>query len=146
MDYVIRKMQLSDLPSVMAIEKAVQDNPWDYSAFEKFLEIGQAVVLLVKGKIVGFIMISTVVDEAEILNIAVAKGHQGKGFGNLLIQHVISLAKKEKVKKIFLEVRKSNHRAIKLYKRNGFKLQNIRKDYYQSKSGREDALVFECLL
>ncbi len=142
MDYVIRKMQLSDLPVVMEIEQAVQEMPWDYSAFEKFLEIGQSAVILIKGRVVGYIMISIVVDEAEILNFGVAKDQQGKGFGYQLLQHIMTISREEKVKKLFLEVRKSNHRASKLYKRNGFKLENIRKDYYRSKSGREDALVF----
>ncbi len=88
MDYVIRKMQLSDLPGVISIEQAVQETPWEHDAFEKFLEIGQAAVLLVKGKIVGFIMVSIFVDEAEIVNLAVAQEHQDKGFVNLLLQQL----------------------------------------------------------
>ena len=46
-----------------------------------------------------------------------------------------------KIKKWFLEVRRSNDPAVALYKKFGFKAVGTRKNYYKTPTGREDALI-----
>lgn len=91
--------------------------------------------------VIGTAVISIVLDEAEILDIEIKSEKRHQGYGTQLMQFLLKFAVKHKVKKIFLEVRVSNQNAIKLYQKFGFKQIAIRKDYYKTKTGREDALV-----
>ncbi|MGD9152045.1 MAG: ribosomal protein S18-alanine N-acetyltransferase [Gammaproteobacteria bacterium] len=91
--------------------------------------------------VIGTAVISIVLDEAEILDIKINPEKRHQGYGAQLMQFLLKFAAEQKVKKIFLEVRVSNKIAIKLYQKFGFKQIAIRKDYYKTKTGREDALV-----
>jgi ribosomal-protein-alanine N-acetyltransferase len=90
---------------------------------------------------IGTAVISIVLDEAEILDIEINPEKRHQGYGTQLMQFLLKFAVKHKVKKIFLEVRVSNQNAIKLYQKFGFKQIATRKDYYKTKTSREDALV-----
>lgn len=90
--------------------------------------------------ILGFIALSLSLDEAEIDYIAINKEEEGKGFATILLEDVFSKLKEKGIKSIFLEVRKSNVRAIRFYEKNGFKLYRERKSYYLSPI--EDALCY----
>ena len=94
--------------------------------------------------VIGSATISIVLDEAEILDIEINPEKRQQGYGTQLMQFLLKFAAEQKVRKIFLEVRVSNKIAIKLYQKLGFKQIAIRKDYYKTKTGREDALVLEC--
>jgi ribosomal-protein-alanine N-acetyltransferase len=73
--------------------------------------------------------------------VCVAKDHQGCGHGKRLMQRLIDLARWHRAERIFLEVRPSNERAIKLYDQLGFNEIGKRPNYYPAKRGREDAIV-----
>lgn len=94
--------------------------------------------------VIGSVVISLVLDEVEILDFEIDPEKRHQGYGTRLMQFLLKFAGEHKVKKIFLEVRVSNQNAIKLYEKFGFKQIAIRKDYYKTKTGREDALVLEC--
>lgn len=81
-------------------------------------------------KIIGYVIINSVLDECEIMHIAVDENARRKGIGNQLIAKLIDHAKSEKIVKIHLEVRESNISAISLYKKHGFKIISTRKKYY----------------
>ena len=66
-----------------------------------------------------------------------------QGIGNELLKKVESIANKFGIKEIFLEVRESNQRAIKFYRRNGFQEAGVRKNYYKLNFGREDGLIMQ---
>ena len=83
-----------------------------------------------ENKIIGFIHLNELAEEAEIINIVVAENNRKKGIGNQLLVYVID---KVKTKKVTLEVEIDNNPAIKLYKKNGFKILSIRKSYYNGK-------------
>ena len=90
-------------------------------------------------KTVGYIGLISAADEADITNVSVLKSERKHGIGNALVVKAVEEALKLGVKKIFLEVRKSNEAAVSLYKKNGFEQVGIRKDYYHNPT--EDALL-----
>lgn len=91
-------------------------------------------------KIVGYIGISYILDEADIISIVVHKDYTKKGIATLLLQEIFKFAKDNNIKKLMLEVRISNIPAQKLYEKHGFKQITIRKNYYDN---AEDALIYE---
>lgn len=140
----IKPMQFDDLDAVLSIEKEVQISPWSKSAFISSLrDLHICVVFWEDESIIGFAIMMDVADQAEILNIAVKHTRQHHGFGKKLMSYLLEYVKQTPNKKVFLEVRESNAAAIRLYTSFGFKKIFRRKNYYQTKTGREDALVLE---
>lgn len=66
------------------------------------------------------------------LGICVLPEHQGKGYGKQIIKFLINYSEKNKIQKIKLSVDKSNFKAISLYKKNNFQIENLNtdKNYY----------------
>ena len=91
-------------------------------------------------EILGYAIISTVLDTAEILNITIAPQHQGKGLGAQLLAAQLA-ALPSAVTVVHLEVRVSNIPAICLYHQYGFVEVGRRRDYYLTEYGREDAIL-----
>lgn len=98
-------------------------------------------LLLDNSILIGYVFISKVLDEVEIYQICISKIYQNNGYGKILLDDLFELLEIEKVKKIFLEVRKSNINAIKLYEKSLFKQISVRKNYYED--NLEDALIYE---
>jgi len=95
-----------------------------------------------RGRLAGFIMARLVVDEAEILSVAVARGAQGRGLaGRLLALHLRRLAGLG-ARTVFLEVDEHNAPALRLYVRAGFREVARRSNYYPGATGKAaNALV-----
>lgn len=91
-------------------------------------------------KIIGYIGISYILEDADIISIVVHKDYTNHGVACLLLQEIFKFAKENNIKKIMLEVRNSNIPAQNLYKKHGFKQISIRKNYYD---GTENALIYE---
>lgn len=90
---------------------------------------------LIEEKIVGFLNYYLIYDRIEIVNFNVLDYFQNKHIGSSLLKQLISLANKEKIKNITLEVRSDNEKAIYLYQKYGFKEVAIRKNYYNDTDG-----------
>jgi ribosomal-protein-alanine N-acetyltransferase len=88
----------------------------------------------------GFLIARCLPEEWEIENIAVDAQHRRRGIGSGLIHKLLAEARKAGVAGIILEVRESNRLAARLYESIGFKLEGLRKNYYQDP--QEDALLF----
>ena len=139
---LLRPMTAKDLPAVLAIEEAAYQFPWSEKTFHDCLQNGYCSWLLVTGDdISGYAMMSIYVGEAHILNLCIKPMLHNRGLGCILLEYLLELAKTHHADKIFLEVRPSNSRAIGLYKKLRFDEIGIRKDYYPSYFGREDALI-----
>jgi ribosomal-protein-alanine N-acetyltransferase len=95
-----------------------------------------------QGRLQGYCLFSWVLDEAELLRIAVAPDQRGKGLATALLLHAQQALRKQGVVQLFLEVRVSNCSAHALYQRCGWQNCGIRKEYYPLDAGREDALLF----
>ena len=80
--------------------------------------------------------------KSTLCNLCVARACQRQGLGRLLLEYGITEAKKRQTLVIYLEVRRSNSRAIALYRKLKFLLIGERRHYYQTVNGPEDALVF----
>ena len=99
-------------------------------------------MLLLNGELIGYTLMMLVLDEAQLLNISVAKSHQKQGWGRVLLEHMIARAKHYKATNMFLEVRPSNVDAIALYENMGFNEMSVRRGYYPAPNGgREDAVL-----
>lgn len=89
----------------------------------------------------GVVWYSVVEDEAEIIDIRVAQHHRRRGLGELLLAQSLEKLRLLKIRSVFLEVKSSNDGALALYTKLGFEIIGRRHNYYETPSGREDALT-----
>lgn len=141
-------MSEGDLPWVVENECALHAFPWTRGNFTDSLEAGYSGWVMRRlGDPVAYAMMLTVIDEAHLLNITVARGAQRGGVGGILLHHLFSEARRLGASQCFLEVRPSNDAALALYCRHGFVAVGRRKRYYPAPDGqREDAIVMRCEL
>ena len=123
----VEPASLRDAPALAQIHGASFHRGWGEAEFEGMLRMGR--------KVIGFSVSRIAADEAEILSIAVAQGHRGRGLSNnLLLTHLGHLAGRG-VRTVFLEVEENNQPARRLYKRAGFAVAGRRERYYRQASG-----------
>ena len=140
----IRQMLMKDLDEVILIEQEVFLFPWTRGNFGDSISSGyHCYVLEVNGHILGYGVMTIGAGEAHVLTLSVAAECQREGLGEKLLKYFISLAQEHHAESIFLEVRKSNLGAAKLYERIGFRQVATRAEYYPAMGGREDAIVME---
>lgn len=100
-------------------------------------EIGQTdkhyVVLFSDGELVAYGGFSQVLNEGDIMNIAVAEKFRRRGYGKLILEEIFDIAKSLDIERITLEVRESNLPARSLYEKEGFVFSGIRRNYYRNK-------------
>lgn len=138
---MIRLMQAADVEVVAKIEKSVQSHPWTLKQFEDAVTAYQSTVIEVQGQVAGFCILQPVLDEANLLLMAIDPAQQGQGLGYQLLEASVAMLKNNPVQ-IFLEVRESNQAAIKLYEKSGFHQIDLRKNYYPNSNGsREHAII-----
>jgi len=139
---LLRRMRLSDLDRVIAIEQQAYPHPWTRGIFSDCLRVGYDCWCLQLGaEVVAYCVLSHAAGETHLLNLCVAPARQGEGLGGMLLGHALRRAARSGSSVIFLEVRPSNHAAIGLYRRYGFSAAGLRPDYYAAGEGREDAIV-----
>ena len=143
----IRQMLVKDLDAVVLIEREVFLFPWTKGNFGDSISSGYYCYVLEMGNhIFGYGVMTIGADEAHILTLSVASEWQREGWGEKLLHYFISFSKENQACSIFLEVRKSNHGAAKLYEQIGFRQVGTRVGYYPAMGGREDAIVMELIL
>jgi ribosomal-protein-alanine N-acetyltransferase len=144
----VRAFVYDDLPTVCAIQSkcpgAAQWHEDDYLRLAR--DPGGMILVadLATAKlphIVSFAAFHRVIEEAELRNLAVEPAHQRQGVARSLVRMGIRKLQESGGRRIFLEVRASNHPALALYASLGFRLHSTRKDYYQDPV--EDALLME---
>lgn len=138
---MIRFMQATDVASVTQIEKKVQSHPWTEKQFLEAVEQYQSTVIERNGQVVGFCILQPVLDEANLLLMAIDPSRQGQGLGFELLDQSMAMLSNQPLQ-IFLEVRESNSAAIKLYEKADFHQIDLRKNYYPKPDGtREHAII-----
>ena len=139
----IRLARATDLPDVSRIERASFADPWGQGDFQSVMESPQTIFLVAVDEItegiVGYAVALTVLDESEILNIAVDPAMRGRGLGGRLLDAAIAEVVGRGAVAAFLEVRESNAAARELYRSRGFEELSRRRGYYRTPA--EDALV-----
>lgn len=138
---ILREMLVDDLDQVMEIEEELFSVPWTKEGFLTFLmkENGMFLVVEEKDRILGYCGLLTVLDEGDVTNVAVRRDRQREGIGNFLMKSMIRLAEERGITMIHLEVRAGNETAIRLYERQGFVRDGLRKGYYTDPT--EDAVL-----
>jgi [ribosomal protein S18]-alanine N-acetyltransferase len=142
----IRPARLADARRLAAIDAEVSFNPWSERQFAAVCNRTggyreSALVVDEDDGLHGFVVLSQVLDEGAIHNIAVPRAQQRRGLGRLLLESAIEQLEADGARLCVLEVRRSNKAARRLYEDNGFGLDGIRKNYYPTQGGREDALL-----
>ena len=143
--FKIVEMTLNDLNEVLEIEKRSFPTPWSKRVFLKELHGEFSKIFLAishrlgKQKILGYISIWFVREEVHILNLACHPDYRRSGVATGLIEYSLSFSCQLGARRAFLDVRESNHGALSLYKKYGFKPVGIRRGYYSDT--QEDAVV-----
>jgi [ribosomal protein S18]-alanine N-acetyltransferase len=130
---------MRDAPQLAQLHAASFHRGWGEAEFETMLIERNTLVhrLRLGRKTIGFAVSRTAADEAEILSIAVAASHRGRGLSrNLLLTHLGHLAGRG-VRTVFLEVEENNQPARRLYERAGFTVAGRRERYYRQPSGEQ---------
>lgn len=162
-----RPMTEADLEAVEAIEQDVQRFPWGRGQFGGALDAGYTAWVFeeilggadakpdpasgagshplasaASGTPCGYAILMGVLDEWELLTLAIARSHQGRGLGRQALKGLLDHARQQGVACVFLEVATGNAPARALYEHTGFVIVGERKGYYRSRDGRtDDALV-----
>ncbi len=129
---MIRVMRFEDLDDVYIMEQRLFPNPWPRYFFEKDLESNNTIALVTEheGEVVGYALASCVDIEFHITNIAVDENHQHQGIASRLMVELEHWAKERCCTSVYLEVRTNNTPAINLYKKLGYDVIYLRKQYY----------------
>ena len=137
-------MTLDDLDEVLDIERESFRVPWTPDLFIREFENDlsrRRVLKNARGGVPAFLIFWQIVDEAHLMNVAVAPDLRGKGLGRLIMTHFIRECRESDVARVSLEVRRSNLAAISLYDALGFKAVGLRKNYYVDEN--EDAVLMD---
>jgi ribosomal-protein-alanine N-acetyltransferase len=143
---ILREMKEEDIMDVLSIEVESFTTPWTRVSFyeEIYNPLSISRVALLKGKIVGYICASIVMDEGHILNVTVHPLYRMIGIATTMIADVLAHMVNLECSKVFLEVRASNRAAIEMYRGFNFEELARRRDYYRHP--REDAIVMRLIM
>lgn len=130
------------LPAVAALEQVCfPADPWSEELFRAALDNPNTSILLAEGEdgaLLGYAVLSVILDEGNLDNIAVAPEARRRGVADVLLSALTGFGR-EHLAALMLEVRASNVAAIALYKKHGFAAVGRRKNYYEAP--REDAIL-----
>lgn len=140
-EIVVRPMVMDDLEAVTELEAECFSVPWSRAALKDSLEQPHYIFLVaeIDGKITGYIGMQCVADEGNVTDVCTAYAYRRRGVAYSLIGVLLVEAKKRGIGTVFLEVRKTNEAAIRLYKDARFEEIGIRKSFYENP--REDAIL-----
>ena len=130
------------LRSVLRIESQVYPTPWSFALFMSELNLRSTrhyVAARVGGLVVGYAGMMFSGDEAHVTNIAVDPAWQRHQIGTRLLTNLVRAAVARGARNLTLEVRLSNGPAQAMYRRFGFEVEGVRKNYYAESN--EDALI-----
>jgi ribosomal-protein-alanine N-acetyltransferase len=143
-DGALRLAAPKDAQTLAALHGRAFDDPWPVIMIADLLD-GEGMIALVweQGETArGFVLARVVVDEAEILTLAVDPASRRAGVGAALLARAIDLAAERGAAALFLEVAVDNLAALGLYDRHGFAKVGRRRAYYTHADGHAiDALV-----
>lgn len=131
----MRKLKVDDLSR---LEPFIPDSDWSTAQWIDSLHSDYCYALEHEGELAVVSVFQNGYDDYTLLNVITDKKHRGKGLaGKLLAEAMAKLWHKT----CLLEVRVSNNAARRLYKNLGFEEDGIRKNYYATEFGREDAVL-----
>lgn len=138
---IILPMNESHVAQIAELEKICFSDPWSENSVASELNNPLSVWLVAEenGIVCGYVGSQTVLDETDMMNIAVHPDFRRKGIAAALIAELVRLLKERGSRILRLEVRESNAPAISLYETMGFTQLGFRKNYYRNP--KENALI-----
>ena len=138
---IITNMSEQHVAQVAELEKLCFSDPWSEKSVASELdnELSLWLVAVEENTVAGYIGSQTVMDETDMMNVAVHPDHRKQGIATSLIVGLVEELSKRGSHSLTLEVRSSNHGAIALYRKLDFTEVGRRKNYYRNP--REDALI-----
>jgi ribosomal-protein-alanine N-acetyltransferase len=134
-----RRLTYADLPAVLSIERRSFPAPWSLAMF--VLEVskpsGVCLAAIAGDEIVGYLVCSRYADVFHLMNVAVDPDLRRRGIAVRMIEQMLDEAGRDE--RYTLEVRVSNHPAIAMYERLGFRRAGRRRRYYSDNG--EDAMI-----
>lgn len=145
----LRELEWTDVPTLAALEQQLfADDAWSPQAWWSELAARPrreyVLALDAAGAVAGYAGLDLAGDTADVMTVATAPTHRGRGVGRLLLHELVRRARAHGVEAVLLEVRADNDAARRLYDRAGFEVISVRRRYYQP--GDVDALVMRLLL
>ncbi len=137
----ITKLDFSYIDEIVAKQNSCFSDGWNKDMFlsaknDRGFEIFGA---FIDNKLVGVAYINYSYEQGDVQGIFTSLEYRGKGVASLLMETILQEFKKHNVEKVFLEVRESNDKAIRLYEKFAFIKINVRKRYY---SDGENAIIY----
>lgn len=143
----IRAASSVDVAAIATIERSCFTDPWRASSFHDLIAGDETIALLAEtpaAGVVGYFMARAVLDEGEILNLAIRPDLQRRGFARRILARGLETLRERGVVTVFLEVRVTNSGAIALYQGAGFIGAGRRRAYYRRPV--EDALILRRMI
>ena len=139
MEYIL--MDSSHVPQIAELEKVCFSDPWSENSISSELDnkLSLWIVAVEDGVLAGYVGSQTVLDETDMMNIAVHPDYRRQGIAEALVQELVSYLRKRGSRCLTLEVRCGNEPAKALYEKMCFHHIGTRKNYYRNP--REDALI-----
>ena len=142
---VTREARASDAARLAELHADAFRIGWDESEFDRLLanRLSRCFVATEgpEGAVSGFILLSGVPPESEVLSVTVARSVRGRGIGRKLMAAALGRLVAEGMKTIFLEVEETNAAAVNLYRNIGFHEIGRRENYYRSTDGKPVAAL-----
>ena len=138
---IIEKMNASHVPQIAELEKVCFADPWSVTSIETELtsRLSLWFVAVEGDTVVGYVGSQTVIDESDVMNIAVHPDYRRQGIGEALLETLADALREKGSRGLTLEARVSNTPAVSLYKKAGFLQVGLRKNYYRNP--KEDAFI-----
>lgn len=134
----IEKAAAGHVPAIAALEaRCFPEDPWPAETIQYKLD--EFLVALEEGELLGYLCLSSVLDEGSLDNIAVAPEQRRRGIAEALLTAAEEDARRRALAFITLEVRAGNEAAIRLYEKHGYARVGLRRGYYEHP--REDAIL-----
>ena len=138
---MITEMTVAHVAQVAELEKLCFSDPWSEKSVASELEnkLSFWLVAMDGDTVAGYIGSQTVIDETDMMNVAVHPDYRRQGVAAALVNALVAALKAHQSRCLTLEVRVSNAPAIALYEKMGFAQVGLRKNYYRNP--KEDALI-----
>lgn len=142
----LRDLLPDDMEQVLEIERASFSTPWRRNTFEGLLRRADAdlIAAVMDDRLAGYAITWTIMDQAELGNVAVTPQARQRGVGRMLVEAALRRVRRRGARECFLEVRESNRVAQRLYESLGFEAIGRRRRYYSAPV--EDALVMRAAM
>lgn len=136
-----RKVEKEELTKVAQLEQLIFSDAWSLRSLTETWQTKEAVIYgaFEENVLVGYAILYCVLDEGELVRIAVAPDYRRQGVADGLFAEIFICCQSMSVCRMFLEVRKSNESARALYEKQGFVVDGCRKNFYEAPT--EDAIL-----